>query len=657
MLSDKEMRLLRVLLDANEPVTARALAAQLGVSLRTVKTYVAQINAEKTGCITSGRDGYRVHAEAARALMGREQPGDVPQTSGERVPFLLQKLLASKEPVNVFDLCEELFISLSTLKTDLGRVRRKLASFKLRLIQENNTLRLEGLEKDMRKLAGDLLYSEASVNFLDLRTIQHAFPDIDTAFISDCMRDTLDEFHHFANDYSIINLVLHVAITIDRIRSKHELPCGGADASERENTAATLDTGAPDGVTASLRSRDYELARAIIAKMEPHFHVAFSPVEVYELALLIASRTTMLDYRTATRDNIERFVGADCLALVQEIIADLSGYYGIDLSEPEFFVRFALHIKNLLLRAKSGGLSKNPLTQQIQANCPLLYDTAVAEASLIRQRTGFDINDDEIAYIAFHLGSTLETQKQLTNKVKAVLYCPSYYDIDAKVTLFLERHFEVDLLATNVVTEECDLQHLTGVELLIATVPVNAYIGAPTYRINIFPNEQDRTNLQRIIDSIKREKRRAALRSNLEELIKPELFEVNDVLRERDEVIHAMAERLVELGNVGPDFEGQVRERERLSSTAFATFAMPHAVRLCSERSSISVMVSHVPIAWDTANVRLVIMLSFNRRDRAVFYEIFDPLVSILSDPQQVASLVKTTDYTAFIAKLCELME
>lgn len=44
------------------------------------------------------------------------------------------------------------------------------------------------------------------------------------------------------------------------------------------------------------------------------------------------------------------------------------------------------------------------------------------------QRHGITLEEDEIAYIALHLGGALETQKELTNRVPAVLYCPSYYN-------------------------------------------------------------------------------------------------------------------------------------------------------------------------------------------------------------------------------------
>ena len=666
MLGEKELQVVRVLARQSHPMTARSLAAELNVSIRSIKTYVQRINHEAPHAVQSGQNGYRIDPDVARALLGTDiQTEGVPQTNDGRASYVLHRLLAADDPLDVFDLCEHLFVSYSTIKQVVSSVRSRLAPFHLGLKQERNKLILTGRERDRRHALSDLLYTEATVNFLDLKTIQSAFPTIDIPYIEACVQSALNDNQSFANDYSMINLVLHIAITIDRLRGNNVLEHTDDNPSARQtvDVAATTDHFIPaltlqsDGTPAGLGPLEMNVARTIAHKLEEHFDVTFDATEVAELALLLASRTTMLDYRTASPENIEQVVGKPCLDVVNEMIADLRENAGINLSEHEFYVRFALHIKNLIVRARMGGLSKNPLTDQIKTNCPLLYDTAVMEADLLQRRAHITINDDEIAYIAFHLGSTLETQKQLTNKVKAVLYCPSYYNIDAKILLFLNRHFENDLLVTNVVTDESDLEHLQGAELLIVTVPVNAYYALPTYQISIIPTDSDRSHLRELVEMVQKQKRRAALRSHLETLIEPQLFMVNPGLTDRDQVISLMANRLYESGHVTEDFESRVHEREKLSSTVYGSVAIPHALRQASLHSSISVMTSKSPIAWGEGRVTLVVMLSFSKSDQEVFYEIFDPLVSILANREQADMLANTEDYEEFIALLCDMME
>ena len=198
-----------------------------------------------------------------------------------------------------------------------------------------------------------MLYSDSHNNFVNYEKMSESFEGIDVTFIRDVILNKFEEYHYFINDYSLENLILHSTITIDRIRNGY---------SATDNTSATM----------ILKSHEYDLARSIASKLEEHFAIRFNEVEIAEFAMLILSRASNLDYETVTADNVRQYVGEEIYSLVSDLIADFSNFFYIDLSQPEFFVRFALHIKNLLIRADSGYFSKNPLTDSIKQNCPLI---------------------------------------------------------------------------------------------------------------------------------------------------------------------------------------------------------------------------------------------------------------------------------------------
>ena len=645
--TDQELELVRLLFSNNEPISGRALAAQLGVSERTVRNRVGNINRKgERPLVRSGRSGYSCDRVAAAPLLAVEERAafgqPTPQTRAERRAYALKRIIQNPGPLNIYDLCEELFVSASTLRKELGRMMRTCAEYDLEFSHAGDLLSIQGTEKNKRRLLSALLYEETSVNFMSLDTIQRAFPDVDAAFVRDAVTETLEQAHYFVNEYSLINLVLHIAIALDRIKG------GGA-----QNAARTLGDEAQDSV---LKPHEADMAANIARKLEEHFAVPFSGSEEYELALLLASRTTTLDYSTEAGDDLTRYVDADCLALVNDIIEDVSTYYFIDLSEKEFYVRFALHIKNLLARARTESFARNPLPDEIKSSCPLLYDTAVGSAGLIKRRTGIQINDDEIAYIAFHLGSTIEAQKQLNSKVKTVLYCPAYYNIDKNLQAFLNKHFSNDVLVTNIVTTERALDHLAGADLIITTNPIAHAPSVPVLQIGIAPRDADVPAVRTVVERVQRDKRREKFRRRLAELVKPELFATGEAVRTRDEIIHALSARLIELGYVNEGFEGDVLEREHLSSTAFGAVAIPHTMKPYANESSISVLVPDEPVSWGEGTVSLVIMLAFSRGQRATFNEIFDPLVQILIDPLNVRELAEIHDYQAFIQRLGDLL-
>lgn len=633
----KIIKLIRILSDYTEFVTASSLAANMDVSTRSIKSYIQEINSVYPEAIESSREGYRIDKQAARRIL-EESGTHIPQSSQERIVYIINSLIKSDTSVNTYDLCDEMFISYSTIKNDLQAVKSKLRKYDLQLNNNHDNLTVSGLEKNKRRLLSSILYDESNVNFVNLETIQNIFPEIEIELIKDSLLEIFDRFHYFVNDYSLINLVLHITIAIDRIRNRNV------------NTEDIRDM-------PPISSHEYELARNIARKIEEDFRIEYNQAEVYELALLLISRATAIDYQSITVSNLEDFITPECLALVRELISDVNSYYYIDLTEPEFLIRFALHIRNLLQRSKNNYFSRNPLTEEIKTSCPLIYDVSVCLSSTIKERTGISINDDEIAYIAFHLGSTLEAQKNLSEKVTAALYCPSYYDTNVKLTDTINRHFSSELLITNIFTEERELEKTGKNDLVLSTVPLNSVIQLPLLQISPFFTEKDVQSLRRQLTEIKTNKRRKQFREYLEYLIVPEFFERRDDLTDYDQVVRHMVGKMVSMGYVDEDFEQDIRAREQLSATAFQDFAIPHAMKMRAHRTGINVLISDTPVKWGDKQVRIVLMLCFNRDERFIFNEIFEPLTMVLSSRENVKRLVTAGDYQEFIGMLAGFME
>lgn len=205
--TDKELQALRILANSQEPVTAKALADMLEVSERSARSYVKSINrAAGSELIVGGRSGYAGDRPRLQALLQQHMQAatskTIPQTGAERCSWLINRLLRSGDALNVFDLCEEIYVSISTMKTTLAKARRRLDAFDLELLQQDGMLEIIGAKKSKRRMLAELLYEETSINFLDLETIQRAFPDIDVTFVRECTVKTLDAHRYFVNDFA-----------------------------------------------------------------------------------------------------------------------------------------------------------------------------------------------------------------------------------------------------------------------------------------------------------------------------------------------------------------------------------------------------------------------------------------------------------------------
>lgn len=633
----KMIKLIRILSDYSDFVTAANLAANMDVSTRSIKSYIQEINSSYPEAIESSREGYRIRKDMARQILD-ETGAHIPQSSQERIVYIINSLIKSDASVNTYDLCDEMFISYSTIRNDLQAVKSKLGKFDLQLMNNRDNLTVTGLEKNKRRLLSSILYDESNVNFVNLETIQNIFPEIEIELIKNLLLEVFDQFHYFVNDYSLINLILHITIAIDRIRN------------------CNINTGDICAMP-PISSHEYELARNIAHKIEQDFQIQYNQSEVYELALLLISRATAIDYKSITVSNLGDFISKECFDLVNELILAVNSYYYIDLTEPEFLIRFALHIRNLLQRSKNNYFSRNPLTEEIKTSCPLIYDVSVCLSSIIKERTGISINDDEIAYIAFHLGSTLEAQKNLSEKVTAVLYCPSYYNTNKKLTDTINRYFSSEMLITNILTDERDLEKAAKNDMVLSTVPLNSVVQFPLLSISPFFTEKDIQLVRRQLTDIKMNKRRKQFREYLEYLIIPEFFERRDDLTEYSQVIRHMAGKMKDLGYVDEDFEADIHAREQLSSTAFQDFAIPHAMKMRAYKTGVNVLISGVPVKWNQKQVHIVLMLCFNREERFIFNEIFEPLTMVLSSRENVKRLAQAKNHKELIEMLANFIE
>jgi lichenan operon transcriptional antiterminator len=118
----------------SNPSTGQALADQLDVSLRSIRSYVKEINETIPDTITSSKDGYEINSKKALDILALSEDF-IPQTSSERSNFIITKLLMSnrRSSINIYDLSEEMYVSVSTLKNDLRTVKSTVSKFDLEL--------------------------------------------------------------------------------------------------------------------------------------------------------------------------------------------------------------------------------------------------------------------------------------------------------------------------------------------------------------------------------------------------------------------------------------------------------------------------------------------------------------------------------------------
>lgn len=640
-MSDKYERLLDYLSQTDGRVTASELAEQLGVTTRSVRSYVtaAKAAAHPLPIISSSTTGYRLNREAyaafASGARGRDSDLDTPQ---DRVHHLVRRLTEAPDGLDIFALADSLYVSESTIESDLRKVKALGEDSNLTLIRRGSVVTLAGAEANHRQLLSKLFKSESAQGFLELENVQREFLSSDLGPFKTDLIAMLDSQGYFVNEYGVNSVLLHVAIAVDRVRRDQHL-------------ARPVDDGQP-ALTAA------PVATALSTIIRQHFDVTLGDTDLDYLSKLLTTRVITPGQNQAVQDVVDNYVVPDDLETVRRIVTLVREEYLVDLNDEAFMVRFALHVGNLVARAQDNSYSRNPLVRSLKTSYPMVYDVAVFIASQIQRAKSISINDDEISYIALHLGSHLERQSRREERITVAIVCPNYYDMHVILRERIERVLGDELSVEIVVTRTDVDWNDFSTDLVLTTIAAKG-LGENVVVIQPFLTDGDVDTIRRSITRLRRHRRRMRIKDDLLLYLDENLFLRNVQAESEVKMIRTLGDMMVSRGIIDESYVTGAIERELMSSTAFTdTIAVPHAMVMSATRTSIAIAVNETPMPWGDNRVNVIALIAFSASGRQSFQTVFDQFVEVFADRAEVTELIKrSTDFTAFIEELVHVID
>ena len=610
----KQEELINYLYTHNEKVTANILSKALNLSIRTIKSYIAELNMNYPSLISSSNRGYVIDKVKANSLL--QYKDDIPQDYESRCIYIIKKTLLEKQDyIDIFDLCEELFISYSTLKKDIYKMNTSFANFKITFSSENNKLHVGGSEQNKRKLISHVMSEEVSGNFLNLTLLQESFPDYDLDDACTLIKDICKQHHYYLNDFSCVNFILHVTIMVSRINHGNHI------INNNELIQVT-------------NKNDEKIAKELCLALEQVFNVSFNSSEILEIYILFKNNA---NYINDENENVSLLVSDEIIQITKNIIKNVDEHFFINLDSDNFITPFMLHLKNLKNRLIKNNLLKNPMLDSIKISCPTIYDISTFIAYQLTLSFHENVNEDEIAFIALHVGTEIERQKKEETKVSCLLLCPEYLNITSTLHKKIMMDFGDQLTIQKSISFENEILG-NNFDLLITTVPVLESTNYFTVLLPPFP-----------MIRIENTKKSQILTNNLNFYFNEKLFYSMNEDISKSAVINELAERMINLGYVEENFKEEIWKRETASSTAFMNIAIPHPMKMSAYKTSIGVVISHKGIDWGNQHfVNVVFMIAFNKIDNKHFHALYESLVLLFNEPIVISEIKKCKNFNDF---------
>lgn len=630
MLTKRQNMIMTIMNNQKDWIVGKDLAKLLNVSDRTIRNDIAAINEfyADTMIESNIRKGYRIQGEKVKRFI-EETKKEIPETGEER-RWLILKTLVEHNQVNIYQLADQMCISEFSLENDMNKIRKLLDNYQgLKVIRQSNMLQLSGGEREKRHLYEELISYKISGNLWNLNKVAENFMRFDLLKVKELLKDIFEEFHYQMNEVRIPTLLIHVGVILERNFACHFL-------KEDEEQQGKYGR------------EEYEISRHFFEKIGARLSLQVREAEICDFAIY-------LEHGKRKGYCEEEQLQGLASDLVQHIIVEIREHFDIDFSEDcEFRLGLEVHTVSLLKRHYANVEIDHTCLEEVKRKYPLIFEMGVWVCKIMEEHLNIIISENEISFIALHLGSAYE-RANLRRKYRCLLICPHNQTVKDLCIQKIVNRFQdrMEIVGCMSYFEESLIRE-KNLDLILTTQPVAHALDIETTEISMFFAHTDEAAVFQTLNRLDQIRYRNNFQFFILNLIREEFFTANMAVEEPEKIISDMCDKLYARGYVKENFKEGVLKRERLSPTSFFHgFAIPHNMSHQETiHSAISTAILKQPVQWGSYEVRFVLLLAITEENRNFLKIFFDWLDDIVSNPEKFARLLEVHDYQSFVNTL-----
>ncbi|MGF7060467.1 BglG family transcription antiterminator [Brassicibacter mesophilus] len=504
--------IVNVLLNAGSPLTIDKISKELNVSNKTIRNDLKNIeeyfDTKALGRIVK-KPGVGIWIETdvkGKRLIEKMIDKSVmyiqPFSTEQRRLYIIKRLLRANKRITMQQLAEELYVSRITIYKDLEEAEDWLLKYGLKLNRKQKSgIEVTGDEKEWRKALADLLvilkHAEnthlfktdkvkglsntrlSSQNYIQLKEL---IPDIDIQKIEDTLVEVEKKLEIVFTDESFNSLVSHIAISLKRIFQNKAIQF------KEELTQVVK------------QNEQYNAAKYICSRLEKEFRITIPESEIYYISIHIMGAKKQYNYDKDIMHDVLQNIDPNIVSLSKEIISLTGSILSVDFSnDKKLFTGLLLHLQPAVNRLRFGLSLRNPLLGDIKSNYPSVFGAAWATSVLFEKYLGVKVNEEEIGYIAIHIGAALE---RIDANIRAIIICGSGIGTSQLAAIRLKKAMN-DLEIIDIISAK-DIEKISekSFDIVITTIPFE-FNNKPTIQVNPLIMDRDIDELKRFINNIK----------------------------------------------------------------------------------------------------------------------------------------------------------
>lgn len=611
---------LLLLIPENQYITHAQLSEQLNVTNRTIYNDVFKVNKllknHGTQIISKPRLGLKLeisnHNKYQEFVEKMKTDEMLTNDNAEvRMNKIIVYLITSLHSIKMDDLCDEFYVSRSTLKNDLKKVRYFISPYDLHIdFKPYEGMKINGEEKNLRRCLAKVERSQIIKD--------DSFMSYDLEVIGGILKHVFRNHDFKMSEYAFHNLATHLYIALSRIQLGNIL----------ENNYNHVE---------HYNENDYIVAESIISELEDKYEVVFPKNELNYIMIHLSSKKIITEQNNTV-------VSSDIYEIVISMLKEINNTFHFDFRHDfELITLLSLHLMPLKIRLIYDLRFENPLMDQIRESYPLAYEMASISGEILYKKYRKRVTGDEMAYIALHFNVAIERQKKI-NKKNVLIVCGTGRGTAELLAYQVKERYGkyINVIKTHESIEFSDID-FKNIDYVLTTIHINETIPVPIIEIKSFLIDEQ--------DIILNDYFKADHQNHILSYFTPELFIPNISLDKKEDILNLMCEFVKQQKNIPENFHELVLERERIGSTSFGNYiAIPHPYKPIGEESFVAIGVLENPILWDDEMVQIIFLLSMKEggdEHLQLFYKIASKL---LRNKKLILMLIRNQSYEQLLS-------
>ncbi|MGI1690985.1 BglG family transcription antiterminator [Thermoanaerobacter uzonensis] len=646
MLNSREKKILMALKETEGPLTISNLASIVGVTPRTVKKDLKilkeKIDKNKIEIVTKPGVGVWIKKKDVtddylENVLSFSNKITNPIFPDDRVIYIAKRLLETNSFMSAEDLAVELYVSKSTVAKDIPKVEEFLAKYGIKLYKKPKYgVKVIGDEKSIR-LANAEILKNITIKHDEIinNNLKELLMNVDLNAIQKIIQDSEEKFNYILSDVSFKGLLIHLAISIKRLR---------------ENKKVTLEL---KDLNLLKEKKEWDIAEDLASNIEKIFNVVIDDAEVGYITMHLMGAKLQNDIETEKfSENYLKRLDYKLYTILKSIINDIAEATGYKFYEDKkLFIGLFLHLRPAINRLNNKIKLDNPFLEEIKKEYSIAFEISISFWGKLKEFYTIDVNEDEIGYVAIHFGASIERLKTVDrDKKRAVIVCATGIGTAQLLAARFTKLFpDIELIKVLPVIKAKSMLKDLAPDIVLSTVP---FATEETIVINVSPflDKEDVNKIESIVRNKKNNTELKEVKSKILNYISEDLVFLNMETRDKFKVLSEMSQKLLSLNYVKEGFYESILERERFSSTALGNLvAIPHPYEGFVNVPKISIATLKYPIKWDDKKVQIVFMIALDLSIKEEFKIIFEQLADVINNKEKIAKLIECKNYLELI--------